>query len=152
MGTHTAFFKCKLPKALIARQRMPATTWLEASDAKFNELCTLLENQLRSLGLPNGTIRVEATIVPANMPDTDPQTIYIHDPSLYDTKEYIPDNVKIEVSVRSRRIPFERVPIESLLNEKNPRTVYMEILFLVEAVEPHKTFIEQIFLLNEEFG
>ena len=117
-----------------------------------NQMKAELENQLRALGLPNDTVRIEAAVVPVNMPDTDPQTIYVHYPSLYEPNEYIPDNVKIEVSVRSRRIPFKQVPIQSLLYETNPRPVYAEIPFLVEAVEPRKTFIEKIFLLHEEFG
>lgn len=117
-----------------------------------NQLRDELANQLRNLGLPEGTVRIEAAPVPDNMPDTDPQTILVHYPSLYEANEYIADTVKIEVSVRSMRIPFTTVNIQSILHTFNPKQAYSEIPFPVEVVEPRKTFLEKIFLLHEEFG
>ncbi len=117
-----------------------------------NQLRDELVNQLRVLRLPDGIVTIEAAPVPENMPDTDPQTLIVHYPSLYEPNEYIADNVKIEVSVRSMRIPFTTVNIQSILHTYNPKHAYAEIPFPVEVVEPRKTFLEKIFLLHEEFG
>jgi hypothetical protein len=73
-------------------------------------------------------------------------------PSLYDSNPYIADEVKIEVSVRSLQTPFANVEIQSILSLENPSEAYTEEPLIVDAVEPHKTFIEKIFLLHEEFG
>jgi len=104
-----------------------------------------------ALGLPPGTVSVDAAPVPVDFPDTDPQTLYVRYPSLYPPHRYIAEEVKIEVSVRSLLTPFLTVPIQSLLNEYFPQPVYGETPFPVTAVEPHKTFLEKLFLLHEEF-
>jgi hypothetical protein len=71
--------------------------------------------------------------------------------SLYDPIEYIADEVKIEVSVRSLKVPFTTMPVQSILNEVFPNPVYNESPFPVSVVEPRKTFLEKAFLLHEEF-
>lgn len=114
-----------------------------------------LTKQLAALGLPMASVTIEAAPVPEDRPDTDPQTIFVKYVSLYEadkTNEYIEPVVKIEVSARSTMIPAEPVEIQSLLHEINPRTVYAETPFLVDAVAPRKTFLEKAFLLHEEFG
>jgi hypothetical protein len=85
-------------------------------------------------------------------PDTDPQILFLKYPSLYEPNEYIKDEVKIEVGVRSLRIPFSTVTIQSLLYSINPKPAYAEVPFPVEIVEPRKTFLEKMFLLHEEFS
>lgn len=110
-----------------------------------------LEKQFGKLSVPDGMITIEAAPVPHDRPDTDPQILFIKYPPLYERNPYIPDDVKIEVSVRSLGMPFTSIPMQSLLYEINPKTAYAEIPFEVETVEPHKTFLEKIFLLHEEF-
>ncbi len=117
-----------------------------------NELKTELEIQLKALGLPNGMITVEVEPVPENRPDTDPQTLHVKYPSLYEPNPYIAEEVKIEVSVRSLQAPYSQVPVQSILTQENPSDAYPEEPVIVEAVEPRKTFLEKIFLLHEEFG
>jgi hypothetical protein len=117
-----------------------------------NELTLDVERQISALGVPADMIGINAALIPKKFPDTDPQTIYIRYPSLYTPNSYIADEVKIETSVRSLRIPYTTAPIHSLLNEINPNTVYGESPFNVEVVEPRKTFLEKAFLLHEEFG
>jgi len=117
-----------------------------------NELKTELEKQLSELGVPAGMISTGAAPVPNNFPDTDPQTLYVRYPSLYERNSYLADEVKIESSVRSLRIPFTTASIHSLLNEISPNPAYGEAPFFVNAVEPKKTFLEKVFLLHEEFG
>src|SRR5688572_28890481 len=96
-------------------------------------------------------ITVVAENVREDMPDTDPQVIYVRYPSLFDPIPYIADEVKIEVSVRSLKTPFTTRDVQSLLNEYFPNTVYRETPFSVLAVEARKTFLEKAFLLHEEF-
>lgn len=126
---------------------------LKREGCKFTseQLRMALEEQMSALGLPSGTVTIEAAPVPADFPDTDPQTIYVRYPSLYPPLSYIADEVKIEVSVRSLLTPFTTMDVQSLLNEYFPNPVYGETPYSVTAVEPHKTLLEKIFLLHEEF-
>lgn len=117
-----------------------------------NELRVELEKQMTELGVPMGIIKIEAAPISEKFPDTDPQTIFVKYPSLYDPNNYIADDVKIEVSVRSLRTPYTDVHVQSLLHEINPNPAYAEKPFPVDAVEPRKTFLEKVFLLHEEFG
>lgn len=117
-----------------------------------NQLLQELSAQLTALGVPEGMLTIEAKPVPPDFPDTDPQTIYVKYPPLYDPNPYIADDVKIEVSVRSLKIPFTVRPILSILSEAFPNPAYAETPFEVTIVEPRKTFLEKTFLLHEEFG
>ena len=86
---------------------------------------------------------IEAEPIPLNRPDTDPQTLHIKYPSLYEPNPYIADEVKVEVSVRSLQWPYARVEILSMVSEEKPSEAYAETPFAIEAVEPHKTFLEK---------
>lgn len=111
-----------------------------------------LEAQFLNLGVPKNFVSIEADPIPENRPDTDPQTLHVKYPPLYDPNPYLPDDVKIEVSVRSLQTPFAKAGIQSILSFENPSDSYPEEPFPIDAVEPHKTFLEKIFLLHEEFG
>lgn len=117
-----------------------------------NQLREELNAQFAALGVPETLILIESEPVPQNRPDTDPQTLHVKYPSLYDPNPYIADEVKIEVSVRSLSTPFTGRPILSILSEVFPNPAYQEAPFNVNIVEPRKTFLEKIFLLHEEFG
>ena len=49
------------------------------------------------------------------------------------------------------REPFEKVKIQSLVDENYPNTPFSDIPFEVNAVVPQRTFIEKLCLLQEEF-
>ncbi len=136
------------------RPKKAFVTKLKRAGCAFtsNELRTELEAQLLALGVPAGSVSVAAADIPDTFPDTDPQTLFIKYKSLYDSNAYLADEVKVEVSVRSARMPFTRLPLQTLLNKINPKPSYSETPFEVDAVEPRKTFIEKMFLLHEEFG
>jgi len=140
--------------AYIENPSKSAVTRLKRKGCSFtsNELKTELEDQFLNLGVPAGMIITSAAPIAERFPDKDPQTLYIKYPSLYEPGKYIADEVKIESSVRSLRIPYTTVPIQSLLNEINPNSAYEEEPFNVDAVEPRKTFLEKAFLLHEEFA
>jgi len=114
------------------------------------ELLKSLEVQLASIGIPQGLLTIYAEEVAMNMPDKDPQTIYIIYPSLYESSNYIKNIVKIEVGVRAKIEPYSMIPIESMLNQFFPNKAYGEAPFEVRAVDARKTFIEKAFLLHEE--
>lgn len=111
-----------------------------------------LEAQYVQLGVPKDFILVEAEPIPENQPDTDPQTLHVKYKPLYDPNPYIADEVKIEVSVRSLKTPFSKALIQSILSSEDPSDEYPEEPIMIDAVEPHKTLLEKIFLLHEEFG
>ena len=102
--------------------------------------------KLLALGVPQGMIVITAAPVPEDFPDTDPQTIFIKYPSLYDPIPYIPDRVKIEVNVRSLNTPHTQKNIQSVLNEFFPQAIYGETPFPVMVVEARKTFWKKHFL------
>jgi len=88
------------------------------------ELKVELEKQFAALGIVAGMVTIEAEPVPEKLPDTDPQTLHVKYQSLYDANDYIADEVKIEVSVRSLKTPFTIKPVQSILYEVMPNTVY----------------------------
>lgn len=116
-----------------------------------NELRTALIEQFAALGVPEEKITVEAGEISPNMHDKDPQELYVRYTSLYDPNPYLADEVKIEVSVRSKLEPYTPMPITSLLHKYFPNAAYAEEPFEVLAVEPKKTFLEKAFLLHEQF-
>ncbi|TWI77959.1 nucleotidyltransferase AbiEii toxin of type IV toxin-antitoxin system [Lacibacter cauensis] len=111
-----------------------------------------LQQSFLSLGVPAGILEIIVEEVKQNIPDKDPQTLYVHYPSLYQPNPYLADAVKIEFSVRSLAEPFEIIQIQSLLNEYFPNRAYAETPFLVRTVVPRKTFIEKVLLLHEKFA
>jgi hypothetical protein len=111
-----------------------------------------LEAHFLRLGVSKDLILIQADPVPKNRPDTDPQTLHVKYKPLYDPNPYIADEVKIEVSVRSLKTPFSKAAIQSILSLENPSDAYAEEPLQIDAVEPHKTLLEKIFLLHEEFG
>ncbi|MBO9633157.1 MAG: nucleotidyl transferase AbiEii/AbiGii toxin family protein [Chitinophagaceae bacterium] len=116
-----------------------------------NELKAELSRQFEALEVPANMVLIEAAPISDKFPDTDPQTLFVKYPSLYSPNRYLADEVKIEVSVRSLRVPYASASVNSLLYEINPNQAYAEEEFFVEAVDPRKTFLEKIFLLHEEF-
>ncbi|MEI9945848.1 MAG: nucleotidyl transferase AbiEii/AbiGii toxin family protein [Chitinophagaceae bacterium] len=116
-----------------------------------SELRTVIEEQLIILGVPAGMTTLTAKPVPANSSYPDPQELRLIYPSLYDAIEYIPADVKIEVSGRSLKEPWSTCQINSLVGEHIPGQPFSGQPFQVAAVEPRRTFLEKIFLLHEEF-
>lgn len=111
----------------------------------------VLEKELMVMGVLPGMIQIEAEAILPTLPDKDPQSLYVHYPSLYETNRYIPDAVKIEFGVRSLKEPYSIVNIQSIIGEETESPVYKETPFPVTAVEPRKTFMEKLILLHEKF-
>ncbi len=116
------------------------------------ELKDEIEIQFDNLGIEKNQINIKAEEVPTDHTDTDPQILYIEYKSLFDKNPYLPDYVKIEVSVRSKKDPCAVCNIQSLLNEHFLDGEFGEEQFAVTATEPHRTFLEKMFLIHEEFS
>lgn len=111
-----------------------------------------LENSFSALGVPANTLGISPAPVPDDMPDRDPQTLFIRYPSLFTENSYIPSEVKMEFGVRSLKEPFSITQVESILSSAFPNPLYQEAPFSVMAVEPRKTMLEKMFLLHEKFN
>ncbi len=120
-------------------------------DFTTNALKNALAEQFLALGIPEGTLTIEAEAIEPTMSDKDPQTLFVKYTSLFDPNPYLADEVKVEVGIRSKLEPYSKIAIQSLLNELYPNAAYEEEPFEVQAVEAHKTFLEKAFLLHEEF-
>lgn len=110
-----------------------------------------LEQQFIQMGVPAGLLKIEPDPVPETFPDKDPQTLYVHFPSLYEENAYLIPPVKLEFGVRALPQPVSTIEVQSLFAEFNESAVYTETKFNVTAVEPRKTFIEKLILLHEKF-
>jgi hypothetical protein len=117
-----------------------------------NELLNELKADFVKSQVPLNLFSIEAEIIRDDIPDTDPQTIYVNYVSLFDPNPYLPDRVKIEFSVRSKREPNENRQISSMLNEHFPSSMYNEEIINVLTVKPQRTLIEKILLLHEEYN
>jgi Nucleotidyl transferase AbiEii toxin, Type IV TA system len=89
---------------------------------------------------------------PVKDSDKDPQVIEIQYNSVFDTSEYLPQRVLIEVSSRSLMEPIEERKINSILSESFPQQSFVTAPFAIPTVLPQRTFLEKIFLLHEEFS
>lgn len=128
-------------------------TRLKKAGCQFTsiDLKRALLNKLIEMGLQEGAVHILVDKVDPLIPDKDPQTLFITYPSLYVSNPYILNQIKIEVSVRSKIEPFASAEVCSILNEVYPNDAYAETPFKVHVVEAHKTFLEKAFLLHEEF-
>lgn len=117
-----------------------------------NEIAKEMLNQFEKFQIPKLFFSIEVEAVRKDMPDTDPQTIYVNYKSLFDPNPYLPDRVKIEFSVRSQKDPNESREMQTLLNSYFPNAIYEEETFLVTTIHPNRTFIEKILLLHEEYN
>lgn len=117
-----------------------------------NELLEALKTEFRNAQVPENLYSIEAEPVRANMPDTDPQTLYVNFVSLFDPNPYFADRVKIEFSVRSLKEPSIKRSMNSLLVTHFPNENYSEEKFEVLTINPNRTLIEKILLLHEEYN
>jgi predicted nucleotidyltransferase component of viral defense system len=117
-----------------------------------NELLEALKNEFKNSLIPDNLYSIEAEPVRPDMPDTDPQTLYVNFISLFDSSPYLPDRVKIEFSVRSLKEPNSIRNMNSLLFTYFPNQNYTEETCEVLTIQPQRTLIEKILLLHEEYN
>ncbi len=117
-----------------------------------NELLETLKAEFINSQVPEELYTIEAEPVRADMPDTDPQSIYVNFVSLFDPNPYLRDRVKIEFSVRSMREPSVMRNVNSLLATYFPNSNYVEEDVEVLTIHPQRTLVEKILLLHEEYN
>lgn len=115
-----------------------------------------LDNILRQMGISDFSIEKVETVLtkdgakPVDS-DKDPTVLLVHfDSILEDAVEYIPPQVKIEISCLSMNEPTELKHITSLICKHYPGEDD-ETTCDIRTVVPTRTFLEKAFLLNEEF-
>lgn len=111
-----------------------------------------LGEQLEKMGITN--YQVENITIDGGRSidtDSDPTVIHLNYESVLESEiPYITPRIKIEISCLSMREPSEEKEISSLIYANYPKQDD-EIIFTVKTVSPSRTFLEKIFLLNEEF-
>ena len=117
-----------------------------------NELLGALKTEFINSGVSESFYSIEMKPIRQDMPDTDPQTLYINFVSLFDPNPYLPDRIKVEFSVRSLSEPNEKRIMNSLLYKYLPNENYLEEICEVSTIQPQRTLIEKILLLHEEYN
>lgn len=126
-----------------------ARTELRKKSCHFikNDLAAELDKCLHELDI----VDYQIIVLESTVSDADPQELFIAYTSLFPKIEYIPSQVKIEMSCRSMREPFETVSIHSVIADSYPNEDFSDPAFELNIVSPKRTFLEKIFLLHEEF-
>jgi hypothetical protein len=115
-----------------------STTFVEDLIEKFTEWHAIGECSLKAQSTKDS--------------DKDPQVIEIHYKSVFDTSDYLPQKVLIEVGSRSLTEPTAPRAINSILSSQFPDLNFADKPFSVSTVLPQRTFLEKVFLLHEEFS
>lgn len=115
-----------------------------------------LEEQLKSMGITDYSIEKVETVATSEGikpidSDKDPTVLLVHYKSiLEESLDYIPPQVKIEISCLSMNEPTEQKQLTSLICKDFPDEDD-ETACTVRTVVPTRTFLEKAFLLCEEF-
>lgn len=86
--------------------------------------------------------------------DKDPEIILVPYQTVLEESEfigYIPFQIKVEISCRSLREPFDGIMMRSMIANAYPDEEFSEEEFEINTVRPSRTFLEKVFLLHEEF-
>jgi predicted nucleotidyltransferase component of viral defense system len=141
----------------IAYAESPSKTFVEQlrrAGCSFtsNQLMEALKAEFRNSEVPENLYSIEAEPLRPDMPDTDPQTLYVNFVSLFDPNPYLPDRVKIEFSIRSLKEPSIKRSMRSLLVTHFSNENYIEGNCEVLTILPQRTLIEKMLLLHEEYN
>jgi len=109
-----------------------------------------LAKELENQGVNSDLFSIKANVTEDTTKD--PEIIEVTYKSVMDGLTYINPVVKLEIGCRSMREPFEKVKIQSLIDETFPDMPFSEKPFEVNAAVPQRTFIEKLCLLQEEFA
>lgn len=116
------------------------------------ELSVELDELLKGIGIHDYSIILPELVES----DKDPEIILVPYSTIIketdaNVTNYIPYQVKVEISCRSLREPYETLMLRSLIAEEYPEEDFSEKPFAVNTVLPTRTFLEKAFLLHEEF-
>ena len=138
-------FEGELSKGQIRKLRRASHTFVSG------ELMELLKKQLDEHGVDERLY--ELVVENTQISDQDPETILVNYKSLYEENEipYLQPKIKIEVSARSLIEPYQKIELQSWIDEQYPDATFTDGSFPVSATDPQKTFLEKLILLHEEF-
>lgn len=128
-------------------------TLLRKKSLKYirEELSIELDELLKGMGIKDYSILLPEL----KESDKDPEIIFVPYTTVLEginnEQNYVPFQVKVEISCRSLREPYEQLMLRSLIAEEYPEEEFSEDYFAVNTVLPTRTFLEKIFLLHEEF-
>jgi len=106
-----------------------------------------LDKQLKSFGITDYSITYENEVDS----DKDPTIIFVKYKSILETEnEYVTPVIKIEISCLSMSYPVEERKVSSYISQYFPDADELNSCD-IQTVLPSRTFLEKIFLLNEEF-
>ncbi|MBD0332778.1 MAG: nucleotidyl transferase AbiEii/AbiGii toxin family protein, partial [Chitinophagaceae bacterium] len=138
-------FKGPPNKSKIERLRRNASKFVSG---EFKEG---LEKALLDLGVPADQFHINALFAEDSI--RDPQVLELQYVSVLepDPNPYLKEKVLIEVGARSLLEPSSAREITSILSEVFPDASFSTPPFLVQTVDPKRTFLEKAFLLHELF-
>lgn len=130
---------------------------IDCRDFITDEFCPALTEAIRQMGINdfsleplNFTPQDDGTLRSIDH-DSDPTVLILKYTSIARSKlSYVPPMVKIEISCLGMDEPFEMCKMSSLISEEFP-TEDDEMSIEIPTVLPTRTFLEKVFLLNEEF-
>lgn len=129
--------------AQVAKLRKKASAFIS------NEFRNELEKKLLEMGVAHDQFKL--SVQETDTDDRDPQVLVLGYHSALDPDVYIAGRVLIEIGARSMREPSANREIKTIMHEVFPDQSFSGTVFLVETVEPKRTFLEKAFLLHEEF-
>jgi predicted nucleotidyltransferase component of viral defense system len=109
-----------------------------------------LMEQIKNQGINSDLFSIEVEF--SEDSTKDPVIVEIQYTSVIEGLTYINPTVKLEIGCRSMREPFEKLKIQSIIDESFSNTPFSDKPFEVNAVLPQRTFIEKLCLLQEEFA
>lgn len=136
-------FEGELSKTQIGKLRKKSCEYIS------NDFVTALQKKFKEYETDSES---KIAVQPADMPDKDPQVIEVHYHSAFESSAYLKQQVLIEIGARSLTEPRSNKEINSIISSTIAKQLYSGKPFLVPTVEPHRTFLEKIFLLHEEFS
>lgn len=83
--------------------------------------------------------------------DQDPVSILIYYPQIIEHPEYIQPRVKVEIGSRSLKDPFTDRSFTTIIGEEFSDKPYADTEITIPCINPERTYLEKLFLLNEEF-
>ncbi len=120
-------------------------------DASFKYISETFLPELRQVFQVNGFADVEIDLTEVESPDQDPVKVLIKYPSVTEKSRYILPEVKLEIGSRTMREPFTKRSFSSLMGEKYAGRSFADQPITIPCVNPERTFLEKLFLLQEEF-
>lgn len=107
-----------------------------------------LKDEFQKKGFTN----LKFKVIEAKDSDQDPRVLEIYYPNIITSNSgYMLPRVQIEISCRSLKEPYSIQKFGSLVDEVYADRDFTETLFDVPTVNPERTFLEKLFLLQEEF-